>query len=586
MFRRHASGQRHLRTALVAAGVMGAIVIGIAGRRAPHEHWVSAQLEPQDGTNAFQLAPSADWDDLECVSSYRSHHSMQISGRDSSGVPILATAEYTLGQPLRTISTQVLSAADGDTLIFWRNRWLVSAVSRGRGPSDLLIWFPEAWYERACSAGRSDTIGLFRHNYAMDFKLLNTNTFMTSLEAAACGESLAVYSRLAIVDLDGEEKLRFAFDPRYTADEGSLYETPDGGRIVIVETDGGYSNSDLFYMLLSQPQVSDGAAVTLRSSEDIDGSYRGLFTVDVEKGVPLWYRRLGVTSLKNHLVDLDGDGIDEILLETYCAENNVSGGGTTDSGTAYIICLDQGGNILWKKRFLGTYVGVQSAAVDVTGDDQLELLVTWSSGFFEDQGGAAVLSADGRTLVERTDLGGLYGMAVADFDGDGEIEIATGGPESSIYMLNANLEVECSRTDSTDLLMPAYDPNGVYAGRCFQDAGVIWRHRVMPVAASDVNGDGAVDVLALQTMWQRWDMGIGTILCGRGDLVVLDARLEELMRAPRDYREDGARGFPVDMPASRKVAAFPLDIDADGEDEFILDTSGRGLYAYRDLHAD
>ncbi len=582
---RRGSRHRHLRAALVAVGAVGAIAIAIAGRRAPDHHWVSARLEPQDGTNAFLLAPRTDWDGIEVAASYESYHSMHICGLDRDGVPILATAEYTNDQPLRTISTHVVSAAGGETLAGWDDRWLVCPVSQGRGQSDLLLWFPEAWHEHASSVGRSDTIGLFRHNYAMDFKLLSRNTFTTSLEAAARGESLAVYSRLAVVGPDGEEKLRFAFDPRYTADDGFLYETP-GGRVVIVETDGGYSNSDLFYVLLSQPQLVDGAAVTLRSSDDIDGSYRGFFAVDVESGAPLWYRRMGVTSMKNHLVDLDGDGIDEILLDTYCAENSVSGGGTTDSGTAYVMCLDQGGNILWRKRFLGTHLGAQSAAVDVTGDGLPEVFVTWSSGLFEHQGGAAVLSADGRTLAERTDLGGLYGMAVADFDGDGEVEIATGGPESIIYILNADLEVECSRTDSTDLLTSAHDPDGVYATRRFHDTGVIWRHRVMPVAASDVNGDGVADVLALQTMWQRWDMGIGTILCGRGDLVVLDGRLEELMRVARDHREGGARGFPADMPASMKMVAFPLDIDADGAAEFMLGTMGRGLYAYRGLHAD
>jgi len=574
------SRQRHLKTAIVVLGVVGALAVAVAGRQAPDHHWVSARLEPQNGTNAFRLESVEAWDDLEPAARFQSFHSMHQAGVDDAGIPILASAEYTHDAVTRDIATHITSAGSGDTLASWEDRWLVCPVSQGRGQSDLLLWFPEAWYERASIVGRSDTIGLFRHNYAMDFKLLSSNTFMTSLEAAARGESLAVYSRLAIVGPDGEEKKRFAFDPRYTADDGFLYETP-GGRVAIVETDGGYSNSDLFYMLFEQKRITDGDALTVLGSSDIEGSYRGFFAIDIESGAPLWYRRMGVTSMKNHLVDLDGDGIDEILLETYCAENDVSGGGTTDSGTSYVVCLDQGGNILWRKRLLGTHLGSQSAAADVTGDGQLEVIVVWSSGYFENQGGVALLSADGRTLKERRDLGGLYGMAVADFDGDGELEIAAGGPESRIYVLNMDLEIECSRIDSTDLLMPADDPDGEYAGRQFHDTGVIWRHRVMPVAAADVNGDGAAEMFALQVMWQRWDMPIKTISCGRGDVVVLDGQLNELMRAARDHRDGGKYGFPEDKPASMKMVSFPLDIDANGESEFMLGAMGRGLFAYR-----
>ncbi len=577
--------KRHFRTAVTAACIAGALVAACVGRQAPDHHWRGARFEPQDGTNEFRLASPGGWDDLELAVAYEKYHSAHVCGRDDAGRLLIAAAEYADGAyPERTISTFIVSADVADTLVLWPDRWLVCPVSPQRTNSDLLVWFPEAWYERASPRGRADTIGLFQHNYSMDFKLLNKSKFTTSLEAAARGESLAVYSRLAIVGLDGEERTRFGFDPRYTADDGFLYET-SGGSVAIVETDGGYANSDLFYLLFSQPRLHDGDAVSLRSSEDIDGSYRGFFLVDLEHDAPLWYRRMGVTCLKNHLVDLDRDGVDEIILDTYCSENGVSGGGTTDAGSVYIICLDQGGNILWKKRLLGVHLGAQSAAVDVTGDGNLEVLVTWSSGIYEHMGGAAVLSADGRTLAERTDLGGLYGMAVADFDGDGEVEIATGGPDNQIYILNASLDVECSRIDSTDLFMPAQDPAGEYAGRRFYDCGVIWRSRTMPIAASDLNGDGVAEVLALHTAWHRWGTpDYGTVLCGRGDIVVLNGQLEELMRASADHRTTENRTFPMDAPASMKMESFPLDIDGDGEPELMVGTKGRGLFAYRGTH--
>ncbi len=480
------------------------------------------------------------------------------------------------------ISTFVISAGDGDTLAFWKNRWLVCPISPGSaGGGDLLLWFPEAWYERAGALTRADTIALFRHNYARDFKLLNRDTFTSSLEAAARGDSLAVYSRLAVTGPGGKELDRFEFDDRFTADEGFLYETP-GGAVAIIETDGGYANSDFFYLLFDQPELVEGEAVIVTDSDDIEGNYRGFFTVALEPGKSLWYRRLGVTSQRSHLVDLDRDGIDEILLEAYCAENGVSGGGTTDAGTTYALCLDQGGNIIWRKRLLGIHLGVQAAAVNVTGDEDLEVLIVWSSGYDEQMGGVAVLSADGKTLVERTDLGGLYALAVADFDGDGEVEMATSGPNSRIYILDASLNVEHTRVDSTDLLMPAQLPYAEYAPNGFYDSGLIWRSRVMPVAASDLDGDGVSDLIALHTTWHRWDMpGVGVVLCGRGDIVVLDGELNEIMRAPVDCRTTDGGTYPLDMPASMKLESFPLDIDGDGEDELIIGTKGQGLFAYR-----
>jgi len=568
----------HAGVALVVLGALAALIVAAAGRRPPQHHWASARLEPQDGTNSFTMTGPA-WAGVGSSSAHHSYHSMHVCGGRSPGEPLIATSDYTYGRTLRDISTHVFNPATGETLIAWPDRWLVCPVQPDERRSDLLLWFPEAWYERASEKGAADPVRLFQHNYAMDFKLLNTDTFTTALEAAARGESLAVYSRLAIVGMDAEEQSRFRFDPRYTADDGFLYET-EGGRVAVVETDGGYANTDLFYLLFGQPQITDGEALTLRSSEDIDGSYRGFFTVDIEQGTPLWYRRMGVTSVRNRPVDLDGDGIDEILVETYCAENGVSGGGTTDAGSVYVLCLDQGGNILWRKRLLGFHLGAQVAAADTDGDGMPEVVVTWSSGYYEQVGGIAILSADGRTLRERTDLGGLYGTVVADFDSDGAVEIATGGPGGRIYALDTNLAVESTRVDTTDLLLLAEDHDGAHAERGFHDTGTVWRSRVMPVAATDLTGDGVPEIVALHTAWQRWDMGLPTIWCGRGDLVVMDGGLDELIRAARDHRMGGRYAFPADMPASRKMVAFPLDVDADGRSELILGTMGRGMFVY------
>ncbi len=560
---------------------MAAVLTGWLGTRPPQHTWCSGHPVSQPSTRSLELDPGG-WDGIRLEEASPPFGWLDVCARGEGGSPVLATSDYSRDTyPERSIATAAREWTSGDTLAVWPDRWLVCALPDDEGlAGDLLLWYPESWYVKAGAEARADTIALFRHNYALSFKLLDLDALTSSVRATARGEMASVYSRLLIVDLEGEELSRFAFDPRYTADAGFPFETRNGP-VVLVETDGGYSNSDLFYLLLAQPVLSDGARIAVTSSDDIEGSYRGFFAVDLRMNTPLWYRRLGLSSTAYHPVDLDLDGVDELLVETYSAENSVSGGGTTDVGTGYLLCVDQGGNIIWRKRVHGVHTGVQCAVADVVGDERPEIMMVWSSSRYEELGGAAVLSADGTTLVERTDLGGLYALAAADFDGDGEVEFATGGPGGRVHLLDGSLRLDHSRRDTTDVLRAHCGLDGSPSDMPFQGAGLIWRRRVMPLAASDMDGDGIDDLVALQTAMYRWDVpGVRTIWCGRSDVVVYDGRLDEMMRAIVIAGETPSRKHPADAPASRKLQCFPFDTDADGRDEFVLGSRGQGIYVF------
>jgi hypothetical protein len=506
-----------------------------------------------------------------------------VCGSDELGHPLFTTSDYREPAKERVYHTTVLTAA-GDTVLRLDDRRLIASTPRGNAGHELLLWHPETWVEGASDRGRADTVALFRHNYQTERNLSEPHLLPTALAMASRGESLSVYSRLIVADMSGETQSSFSLDTRYTPCAGRPFEAA-GERLVLADTDIGYPNTDVLAMLLEQPELVDGEAVIVRPSDDIEGSYRGACLIAPDRGEVLWYRRLGVMCLRQHVVDLDGDGVDEILMETYGAENDVSGSGTTDAGCAYVLCLDQGGNILWRYRVLGVYVGTQAAAVDIADEEGLEVVVTWSSGYDERTGGAAVLNAGGRVLAARTDLGGLYGLTVADVDGDAELEIVTGGPDRAIYLLDSELELLTSAMSSVNL-SPSRDSADQTSRDVATGGEVRWRGRVIPLGATDLSGDGVCEIVALETAWSRWDDNPAgaTLRCGRGDLVVYDGSLRELMRAERTSGASGTDKYPCDMPACMKIELMPIDLDADGADELSLWMRTGGVYVYGRMH--
>ena len=446
-----------------------------------------------------------------------------IAGFDDDGLPIFSVSHMTSTSPDREISAWLFNAR-GETLGVLKNKWAVCPTGARLPEPELLVWWPESWYTPVHESRiEGHFVDRFRWNYSRDFKLLRTDGFRRALRRARDGESLGVYTRLLAVVPGEEERLRIPVDPLYSAEDGITFTDGDR-RFTVMMTDGGYHNVDRFYMLLAQHALSSGSEYPLIGIDDIEGGYRGVFCVDLDNGETLWTNRTGVSPVRAHAADLNGDGVDELLVQCYCPENGVSGGGTTDAGSCYFMCLDQSGNILWNKRFVGVHIGVLTAAADVTGDGCPEVVAVCSSGQHMDMGYASVLSPDGRTLAQRSDLGGLYGMAVADFNGDGVSEIVTGAPTDAVIMLDGDLEVVAGFRDTVDFTrIPNWssrrsvvpDIREVELEQLFQ--------RLIPLAAFDLDGDGDIETVCLSVAWahpqwrshNRQDTGAAAV--GPGD---------------------------------------------------------------------
>ena len=539
------------------------------------------------GTNHFESAnpPAGDGYELELVSVFPKCDSPQlVAGFDDQGLPLVSASHLTDTRPERALSARLFDS-QGDTLVVLDGRWAVCPTGASRPDPELLIWWPETWYQRVHESRiEGHEIDRFVWNYSHSIKLARPDAFEHALETAAAGDSLCFYTRLLAAVPGEDERLRIEVDPLYTG-EGGIAFTDGDRHLAVIKTDGGYHNVDTFYMLFDQEDLASGGDYPLISISDIEGGYRGIFCVDLDSGETLWKARMGASPARPHVADLDGDGIDEIIVQCYSPENGVSGTGMTDAGTSYVICLDLSGNILWKKRFVGVHIGAMAGVADVTGDGRNEVVTVCSSARFMDMGYASVLSPNGRTIAQSSDLGGLYGLVVADFDGDGTSEIVAGAPDSSVVMLDGNLEVVAGFTDTVSFRRVPNWFNKRMVVPDIRELELGYLHqRVMPLAAFDVDGDGDIETIALSTAWAnvRWSAHErATLTPPRGDIVVLNSRMEEEARLIIRGDDSDLRRVPFDAPASLKIDAYPVDMDGDGTRELLVSNGARGLFVLR-----
>jgi hypothetical protein len=480
--------------------------------------------------------------------------------------------------------TALLVDASGQTLSAVDGQWAVCPTGVRPNEPEVLIWHPESSYGQESSKDSQERIKLFRSSYAREFKILHYDHFLRTLRNASKGRVLEVQSRLLAAVPLRESRFTIEIDQLYTAESGVSFT--DGDRhLALLMTDGGYHNADTFYMLFAQQGIGVDDEQSLLGISDIEGGYRGIFAVDLDSGADLWTARTGVTPVRVHADDINGDGLDEFVVQCYSAENGVSGGGTTDACYSYVLCIDQWGYILWKKRFAGVHIGTIAAISDVTGDRRPEVIAVCSSTRDSDMGYAAVLSGEGETLVERSDLGGLYGIAVYDFQGTGKSQVVTGGPDGVTVMLDGGLNVVMSHADTVDYMaIPNWtsrlgtitDMREADVEQCYE--------RVVPFCAFDYDGDGDVEVFAVWTalanaVWKAHDRG--GYFPPRGDLIVFDERLQEEDRVIISRDDSGLEYSPGDAPASLKSNIYPVDMDGDGVSELVLSNGLRGGYVFK-----
>lgn len=222
--------------------------------------------------------------------------------------------------------------------------------------------------------------------------------------------------------------------------------------------------------------------VTQNGRESSDGA---------DAGKVVWYRGVGdgtfaaaetiASGLQNpyesEAIDFDGDGdIDVLTVATW------------DANKVTLSENDGTGNFTTHELAVGAAAALSIAVADVNGDGRLDIVTGGSATLVDGLSSGSTISiglnnGDG-TFAEQTVAAGSYpsvwDVEIADMDGDGDLDIIGVNPNtSSIYILS---------NDGTGTFGEAVEVVGGDATR-------------IDVAVGDVDGDGDIDIVSTQTAY-------------------------------------------------------------------------------------
>ena len=181
---------------------------------------------------------------------------------------------------------------------------------------------------------------------------------------------------------------------------------------------------------------------------------RGLLCADIKSQIIFWQYFTGPGIQKTILQDINGDGVDEIIVSTYATANGVKGVDTQDD-TSYVFVLNAEGKCLWKRSFGPYWTGAFAYIGDFEGKGKKNILVCQKSfrDFPNHQDKVFFLDPlTGKTLKVRA-IGDRLSAPRAissdicrDFNGDGKDEIVLGNSDGYVRMLDGNLsEIKSSK---------------------------------------------------------------------------------------------------------------------------------------------
>jgi serine/threonine protein kinase len=195
---------------------------------------------------------------------------------------------------------------------------------------------------------------------------------------------------------------------------------------------------------------------------------RGLYCFDYETGGLLWRHDTGPYLTEVETIDLDRDGMLEVVAGSHAVNNGNRADDGTDDGHCYVYAWSSEGNVLWTKQLEGPFVLTHPLVADLGADAEPGLLawVTGSHFYRQDQAKLEVgtilkLDSEGATVANYDAGARLISCVVADLDGDGASEIIATDRHGFVHVLNRDLtlraktSVTVSRYDVADLRIAA-----------------------------------------------------------------------------------------------------------------------------------
>ena len=257
-----------------------------------------------------------------------------------------------------------------------------------------------------------------------------------------------------------------------------------------------------------------------------------------------------ITTSSPILIDLDGDGQQEIILGTR-AEKCSSSGCSLDAPTLLVV-MRPNGSIKWSVNPGGPILS-SPAAADINNDGKLEVVVTIGGDVGDTKHQGAVVAYDNaghelwRFLTQDSDGNGyregvFSSPLLCDVNGDGYKEIAFGAWDQRFYLLD----------HSGQPLWSNLPPGATGPG--FLNGDTVWSSP----ACADLDGDGQKEIIIGTDISHGGFLPDGTQPDDGGYLYVLSAAGQILVR----------RYFAETIYSSPTIG----DINGDGRSEIVVGT--------------
>lgn len=181
-----------------------------------------------------------------------------------------------------------------------------------------------------------------------------------------------------------------------------------------------------------------------------DAGTRGLIAIDPYSGIETWRYLTGPQICYSKIVDLENDGLQEIVFGSYAPKNGVMLNGTRDD-SCYVFVLDDLGNERWRQTIGPFWTGAFPIVGDLTGNGKKELVVYrfGTNQHFADYD--ELLQLDVRTgeVIGKQKLGSHFTANLTpsavdicqDFDGDGIEEFVIGSKDGFVRMYRSDFSV-------------------------------------------------------------------------------------------------------------------------------------------------